>query len=94
MVSIKEPTLTNFKMKNTTAKAPNNPLSKVADAVRQQQHVLAKKASDAVKKANDAARDAELVAQNREVARARRQSEMARKKRKKNCFERKRSKSE
>ena len=42
MVSIKEPTLTNFKMKNTTAKATNNPLSKVADAVRQQQHVLAK----------------------------------------------------
>ena len=81
MVSIKEPTLTNFKMKSTTAKAPNNPLSKVADAVRQQQHVLAKKASDAVKKANDAARDAELVAQKREAeVRARRQAEMAREK--------------
>lgn len=74
-------TLITQRAKVTSAKPQNNPLSKMADAVRQQQHVLAKKASDAVKKANDAARDAELVAQNREAeVRARRQSEMARQK--------------
>ncbi|MBK38589.1 MAG: hypothetical protein CMB45_06340 [Euryarchaeota archaeon] len=61
----------------------NNTLSKVADAVRQERHVLAKQASDAVKKANDAARDAELLAQKREAeVIARRQSEIAAQKKK------------
>ena len=61
----------------------NNALSKVADAVRQQKHLLAKEAADAVKKANDASRDAELLAQKREAeVIARRQSEIAAQKKK------------